>query len=608
MPPNTSFCDICGGHDHLPNMYHLLQNVSYIEHDPSCENDFYVEYANALNERSRYDGPQNPNFNKQQGPRGPSINAYQGPTYQGGGGGFDHQNRGNYRGQGYQSQAPYGQSYGYGHQPQYNQGSYGSNHQGGGSYNYGYGNKKGTSSGGYQKNPGNQYGNSQYPPPGSNGPRLHGTQLPLNSSLINAPSSLSSPKSNLEALMESFVGAQAKKIVEFEDGFKQSNIHLKMVETQLAQLASSINQNQTYPNLPPQGHDSKKQMNAIVTRSGRGMNDGGTSSDVPKSNVGDKRVVGDLDEDDVEHVVSPKEVETDDLRPMVATPLQPLVPKLPFPQIFARQRMDAHFAKFLEMISKLHVTIPFTDAIKKMPTYSRFLKEILSGKRDCDVKETVNLTENCSAIILNQMPPKLKDPGSFSIFCVIKKLEISNSLCDLGASVSLMPYSVFTKLEVGDLVPTNITLQLSDYSVKYPIGKIEDVPLRVGKFVIPVDIVVLDMDEDVHVPIILGRPFLATAGAIIDVKQRKITLKVGEGSLVFDLNKAMNYPSSTNEKCFLVDSFDPPVHDMQEHLLATNDPLELAILNREGLGDVGVEAANYKELLDSTPLYDQSEQ
>ncbi|XP_021854486.1 uncharacterized protein [Spinacia oleracea] len=242
-----------------------------------------------------------------------------------------------------------------------------------------------------------------------------------------------------------------------------------------------------------------------------------------------------------------------------------------------------------------------------MPTYSRFLKEILSGKRGCDVKETVNLTENCSAIILNQMPPKLKDPGSFSIPCVIKKLEISNALCDLGASVSLMPYSVFTKLEVGDLVPTNITLQLAVRSVKYPIGKIEDVPLRVGKFVIPVDFVVLDIDEDVNVPII-RRPFLATAGAIIDVKQGKITLKVGEDSLVFDLNKAMNYPSSTNEKCFLVDSFDPLMHDMHEHLLATNDPLELAIFNREGLGDVGVEAANYKELLDSTLASAQLEQ
>ncbi|XP_021861864.1 uncharacterized protein [Spinacia oleracea] len=268
-------------------------------------------------------------------------------------------------------------------------------------------------------------------------------------------------------------------------------------------------------------------MNAIVTKSAKVLNDGATSSDVPKSNVGGN-IVGFLDDDDVDHVVSPNKVETDDSRPKEATPLQPLVPKLPYPQRFARQRLDAHFAKVLEMISKLHITIPFMDAIKKMPTYSQFLKKILSGKRDCDVKEMVNLTESCRSIILNQMPPKLKDPGSSYIPCAIKKLEI-----DLGASVSLMPYSVFTKLEVGDLVPTNITLQLVDCSVKYLIGKIEDVPLRVGKFVIPVDFVVLDIDEDVHVPIILGWPFLAMEGGIVDVKQEKITLKDGENSLVF---------------------------------------------------------------------------
>ncbi|XP_056697758.1 uncharacterized protein [Spinacia oleracea] len=119
----------------------------------------------------------------------------------------------------------------------------------------------------------------------------------------------------------------------------------------------------------------------------------------------------------------------------------------------------------------MYITIPFTVALKQMPTYTRFLKKILSGKRDFDVKETVNLTENYSAIILNQTPPKLKD-------------------------------LVFAKLEIGDLVPTNITLQLADRSVKYPIGKVEDVPLVVGKLAFLVDFVVLDIDEDSHTPII----------------------------------------------------------------------------------------------------------
>ncbi|XP_056686027.1 uncharacterized protein [Spinacia oleracea] len=182
------------------------------------------------------------------------------------------------------------------------------------------------------------------------------------------------------------------------------------------------------------------------------------------------------------------------------TPVPPLpTPISPYPH---RHKWDVQFAKFLEILRQLYVTIPFTDALKQMPSYTRFLKEILSGKRDLDVTET---------------------------------LEISNALCDLGASVSILPYSVFSKLDVGDLVPTNITLQLADRSIKYPIGKVEDVPLVVGELTFPVDFVVLDIDEDAHTPIILGRPFLATAGALIDVQEGLITLKAGDAKASFKL-------------------------------------------------------------------------
>ncbi|XP_021730842.1 uncharacterized protein LOC110697770 [Chenopodium quinoa] len=161
-----------------------------------------------------------------------------------------------------------------------------------------------------------------------------------------------------------------------------------------------------------------------------------------------------------------------------------------------------------------------------MPNYAKFLKEILSGKITYDVAETVNLTENCSAIIMNKIPPKLKDFEKFSIPCDIYKMKIDNALCDLGASVSIMPYSVYQRLEKGELLPTNITLQLADRSIRIPRGKVEDVPLRVGKFIIPVDFVVLDIDEDSTILIILGRPFLATSGALIDVKVLRFHLKL----------------------------------------------------------------------------------
>ncbi|XP_020243263.1 uncharacterized protein LOC109821488 [Asparagus officinalis] len=147
-----------------------------------------------------------------------------------------------------------------------------------------------------------------------------------------------------------------------------------------------------------------------------------------------------------------------------------------------------------------------------MPSYAKFLKEILSNKRRLEEYETVALTQECSDIIKNKLPPKLKDPGSFSIPCTIGDMSINRALCDLGASVSLMPLSIFNKLQIGDLKPTTISLQLADRSVKRPIGKLEDVPIQVGKFFIPVDFVILEIKEDSQVSIILGRPFLTTAG------------------------------------------------------------------------------------------------
>ncbi|XP_073222374.1 uncharacterized protein [Cicer arietinum] len=115
-----------------------------------------------------------------------------------------------------------------------------------------------------------------------------------------------------------------------------------------------------------------------------------------------------------------------------------------------------------------------------MSSYAKFFKEILSNKRKLDDIETIALAEECSAIIQNKFLPKLKDPASFSIPCVIGYMSFERALCDLRASVILMPLSVYKKLDVGELKPTNISLQLADRSIKYPVGILEDVPIKVG--------------------------------------------------------------------------------------------------------------------------------
>ncbi|KAM6584068.1 hypothetical protein CsatB_011070 [Cannabis sativa] len=154
-----------------------------------------------------------------------------------------------------------------------------------------------------------------------------------------------------------------------------------------------------------------------------------------------------------------------------------------------------------------------------MPRYVKFMKKILSKKRKLEDYETVALTEECSAILQKKLPPKLKDPGSFNIPCSIGGSVETKALCDLGASINLMPLSVFKRLGLGKAKPTTVTLQLADRSLTHPRGIIEDVLVKVGKFIFPADFLILDMEEDSTIPIILGRPFLATGRALIDVQK-----------------------------------------------------------------------------------------
>ncbi|XP_057984600.1 uncharacterized protein LOC131169397 [Hevea brasiliensis] len=230
-----------------------------------------------------------------------------------------------------------------------------------------------------------------------------------------------------------------------------------------------------------------------------------------------------------------------------------------------------------------------------MPSYAKFLKEILSNKRRLEDYETVALTEECSALLPNKLPPKLKDPGSFSIPCHIGDISIEKALCDLGASVSLMPLSICEKLKVGDLMPTTISLQLVDRSIKYPVGILENVPLKVGKFFIPVDFVVLEMEEDIHIPI---RPFLAIARAIIDVKNDRLTLKVGEEEVEFNLNQTLKKHHGV-DPCLRVDVIDEIVEaEFKERY--PEDPLENCLVHSRTTKDENPEVAAFAQILEAT--------
>ena len=152
----------------------------------------------------------------------------------------------------------------------------------------------------------------------------------------------------------------------------------------------------------------------------------------------------------------------------------------------------------------------------------------MNNKKKLEAYRTVNLTENCSAFIKRKVLEKLKYPGSFTIPCIIREHTFSKALCDLRASINPMSFSVAKKLNLGEITPTTLSLQMVDISLTFSKGIIEDVLVKVAKFIFPVDFLVLEMEEDMVAPIILGRLFLTTGKALIDVKNGELTLRVGE--------------------------------------------------------------------------------
>ncbi|XP_012468798.1 uncharacterized protein LOC105786869 [Gossypium raimondii] len=177
-----------------------------------------------------------------------------------------------------------------------------------------------------------------------------------------------------------------------------------------------------------------------------------------------------------------------------------------------------------------------------MPNYVKFMKDILSKKKRLTEYETVALTNECSAFLQNELLLKLKDLGSFMIPCNIGESYCDKALCDLGASIKLIPKSIFKLLGVGEIRPTTVTLQLVDRSLAYLEGKIDNVLVRVDKFIFPAYFIVLDVEADKEVPvIILGKPFLFTRRKLIDVQKGKLTMRFQDDKVMFNVLKAMKF-------------------------------------------------------------------
>ncbi|XP_058783122.1 uncharacterized protein LOC131657774 [Vicia villosa] len=245
------------------------------------------------------------------------------------------------------------------------------------------------------------------------------------------------------------------------------------------------------------------------------------------------------------------------------TPPPSYNPPIPYPQRLKQTKIENQYQKFIKVIEKIYVNIPFTEGITKIPSYAKFLKDIISNKRRLGDPKPLE----CNFIFKNKLAKKEKDPGSFPIPCILGNHMIDKDFLDLGASLSLMPLAICKRLGLGELQLTKMSLQFADSSVKYHMGILEDIPVKIGQLYISTDFVVMDIKEDDEISILLGRLFLLTAGAIIDVKKGKLTFELGDEKIELILSKFLMAPV-IGDACYATDIINECINE-----LAQDEPL-----------------------------------
>ncbi|XP_026419730.1 uncharacterized protein LOC113315685 [Papaver somniferum] len=211
--------------------------------------------------------------------------------------------------------------------------------------------------------------------------------------------------------------------------------------------------------------------------------------------VGGKQVEQPNQQDEVhEELVEDKEETTPKETSKKPVPTFTIPP--PFPSRFAKSKKELEYKDILDVLKKVQVNIPLIEATRQIPRYAKFLKELCMKKKRLKGNEVMSVGENASAFILKKLPPKLKDPGSFTIPCTIGKTRFTRALLDLGASVNVMPSSIYDSLNLGPLKETGVVLELSNRSNVYPKGIVENVLVKVNDLLFPADFYVFDMNDE----------------------------------------------------------------------------------------------------------------
>ncbi|CAM8994084.1 unnamed protein product [Rhodiola kirilowii] len=268
--------------------------------------------------------------------------------------------------------------------------------------------------------------------------------------------------------------------------------------------------------------------------------------------------------------------------PMPITETSNIRATLPFPVPARVPKQHVMDEDVFELFSKVEINIPLLEAIKQIPRYAKFLKDLCTNRRRNTSYDQELMSRNVSAVIQRKVPPKCGDPGTYTIPCTIGNIRIENCMLDLGASINVLPFSIYSCLRIGPLEPTGLTIQLADRSCKQPEGKIEDVLVQVRELVFPADFYVLKMENGGptdHAPILLGRPFLKTSKMKIDCGIGMLSMEVEGEVFSFDIFQAMKHPMEF-EEVHALDALDDLVQEVQPEPRA--DPLEAILNEAEG--------------------------
>jgi len=456
---------------------------------------------------------------------------------------------------------------------------------------------------------------------GSNAPLPQGSwddankrYIPFDKPHFNQRDKPSSSSSSLEEIVKSL--ATSVQTMQTQVALNQTTIAQHQFETknnftnlttQLSQIATVVNRLDAKDSgtIPSQVVKNPT-CGAIYLRSGKVVEkekEIEKELEVEKGDVlGDNHVNDEVIEVDGQEMQTKKEGDDDPL-------VEEMEEEVPFPEALREIEPRNKDDDLYETFRRCELNIPLLDAIKSIPRYAKFLKELCTLKRTNkqNSKKKVKLNQQVSMVLQKNLPPKCGDPGMFTIPCIIGNHEIKNAMLDLGASINVMPYSIYKSLKLAPLVHTNVVIQLADRSNVIPKGVVEDVLVKVDKLLFPADFYVLDMDYDRKaVPILLGRPFLKTASTRIDVATGNMTMGFDGLEATFNIYNCMKYPRETHSLNF-VDIVDPLVEEVYE--LNQGDALECVLskslsMKDEMDFDISDEMTSLIHHLDEQPLWE----